>query len=61
MTRRTTIAHPASADRRIADKNPFTEITTVERDTPNADGTPGAPAGIETRNAGVMLEVEPVI
>jgi hypothetical protein len=33
----------------------------VNRDSPNADGAPGAPSGIETRGIGVNLEVEPVI
>ncbi len=37
------------------------ETTTVERGTPNADGTPGAPISVETRNVGVTVECEPVV
>ena len=56
-TKHTPATRPAPADR----NNDGTEVTTLLRDTPNSEGTPGAPASVETRNAGVTIEVEPVI
>lgn len=38
-----------------------TETSTVTRGVPNAEPTPGAPSSFETRNAGVTVEVEPVV
>lgn len=35
--------------------------TTVTREVPNPDGTPGVPSTFETRNAGMSIEVEPVV
>ena len=60
-TKRSTVTHPALAEGRHVGKNSPIEITTVERDTPNAEGTPGAPASIATRMAGMHIEVEPVV
>ena len=60
-TRRATVTPPEFPNRGLTAKTSAVETTTVERDTPNADGTPGAPLSIESRNAGVSVEVEPVI
>ena len=60
-TERSIPVQPASANRKNpANRNSF-ETTTLSRDIPNADGTPGAPLAIEARNVGVSVEVEPVI
>ena len=44
-----------------AEATTTTEKMTVERDTPNGDGTTGAPSRLETRSVGLTLEVEPII
>ncbi len=38
-----------------------TTITTLQRETPNTDGAPGMPKAFDTRNAGMSVEVEPVV
>jgi hypothetical protein len=63
-TNRSTTTQPGVDPRDNAKKaqaTTTTETTTIKRDIPNGDGTPGAPSAIETRSLGLTLEVEPII